>query len=207
MNVLPRGICDASLKVMPVLTPLAGSPDVVLAYLKHATADAHHQVEHAVESFGLGERSGYELYLGRLLGFYEPFEPLLERALGTNLEERRKTPLLQQDLTWLAVDTCALPRCHRLPEFSTRASAIGGLYVIEGATLGGRVLLRRYGASLKVTPGSGAAFLGCYGDQLGERWQATRAVIAAAAAHETVTALVEGAASTFDTFAHWLEIS
>lgn len=194
---------------MPELTSLAASPDVVLAYLKHATAEAHHQVEHTVESFGLGDRTGYELYLGRLLGFYEPFEPLLENALGESLglglEERRKTPLLHQDLTWLAVDTCALPRCHLLPRFSTRASALGGLYVVEGATLGGHVLLRRHAAALKVSPGAGAAFLGCYGDQVGERWQAIRVVIAAAAAQDTVTTeLVEGAASTFDTFARWL---
>jgi len=203
------GTCNASIRVMPALASRAASPDVVLTYLKHATAEAHHQVEHAVGLFGLGDRTGYELYLGRLLGFYEPFEPLLENALGERsglgLEDRRKTPLLHQDLTWLAVDTCALPRCQLLPRFSTRGSALGGLYVVEGATLGGRELLRRHGTSLNVSPRSGAAFLGCYGDQVGERWQAIRAVIAAAAAHETdTTELVEGAASTFEAFARWL---
>jgi heme oxygenase len=186
-------------------------PEEKLARLKEATADAHCRVEEAVGLFQANERAGYERYLGRLLGFYEPFEPALEDALGDlpglGLEERRKTPLLHQDLTWLQVDTRGLPRCRELPRFSTPARALGGLYVVEGATLGGRVQLRRLRDSLGISPTAGAAFLGCYGDDLNARWQSARETIAACARKETaVRMILAGASETFEAFGRWLRI-
>lgn len=189
--------------------PVAASPQPCLLRLRHATADAHRRVENVVALFGTDERAGYERYLGRLLGLYEPLEPLLERGLGDlrglSWDARRKTPALQRDLSWLEVDTRRLPRCTNLPCFSTLAFALGGLYVVEGATLGGRAQLRRLERSLGVSPAAGAAFLGCYGDDVDARWQGTRAILAAAATDERVAREIHaGATATFEAFERWL---
>jgi len=180
-----------------------------LSRLKQATADAHRAVEGAVSLFTPTRRAGYGRYLGRLLGFYEPFEPLLEQGLGTlpelGMEARRKAPLLHRDLAWLEIDPRRLPRCRQLPRFPNRARALGGLYVIEGATLGGRVQLRQLADSLGVSPAAGAAFLSCYGDELAARWAAARAVITDGAGEETaVREIVDGAAVTFEALERWL---
>jgi heme oxygenase len=181
----------------------------VLTRLKEATAEAHRQVEGAVGLFAPTERAGYERYLARLLGFYEPFEPALERGLGDlpelGLDARRKVPLLRRDLAWLGVDSRVPPRCDDLPCFSSRALALGGLYVIEGATLGGQVQLRRVAASLGVSRAGGAAFFGCYGEDAAARWQAARSVIAAGAREAgAAREILDGAVATFEAFERWL---
>ena len=43
---------------------------------------------------------------------------------------------------------------------ANRAEAIGALYVIEGASLGGRVIARHITDSLDLAPGEGASFYG-----------------------------------------------
>jgi len=60
-------------------------------------------------------------------------------------ESRRKLPLLSQDLVALgasAEELDRLPRCQGLPACDEPAAAMGYLYVMEGATLGGQMLLR-----------------------------------------------------------------
>jgi len=43
--------------------------------------------------------------------------------------------------------------------------------VSEGATLGGRLILRNVGAHLGIDPQSGAAFFASYGDAVGPMWR------------------------------------
>ena len=166
--------------------------------------------EETVGRFDLaGDRAAYAHYLGRLLGFYEPLEPSLDHFLqelpGFDLESRRKAPLLQMDLAWLGVDARLLPRCAVLPRVSTRASALGVLYVIEGATLGGRVQLGRLGERLGISRAAGAAFLGCYGDDVDAQWQAVRDTITVATVDEAaVLEAIGGACATFEALDGWL---
>ena len=181
-----------------------------LSRLKRATAPAHLRLEETVGRFGLaGGRAAYARYLGRLLGFYEPLEPPLDRFLrelpGFDPASRRKAPLLQTDLAWLGVDARLLPRAEELPRVSTRAFALGVLYVIEGATLGGRVQLRRLGERLGISRAGGAAYLGCYGDDVDAQWQAVRDAITVAAIDEAaVREAIRGACATFDALDGWL---
>lgn len=189
--------------------PVEASSQPTLLRLKHATADAHRRVEAAVGLFNPRERGGYARYLGRLLGLYEPLEPLLERVLGgvpgRGWVACRKTRALQRDLTWLEVDMGGLPRCNDLPCLPTRAYALGGLYVVEGATLGGRAQLRMLGDSLGVSRAAGAAFLGSYGEDVDARWQTTRSTIVAAAIRDRAEPeILAGACATFEAFDRWL---
>jgi heme oxygenase len=192
------------------MQPSPFSTRATLSRLKRATAPAHIRLEETAGRFARAhDRAGYARYLGRLLGFYEPLEPLLDRFLrelpGLDLESRRKAPLLQTDLAWLGVDARLLPRCEELPSVSTRACALGVLYVIEGATLGGRVQLSRLGEPLGVSRAGGAAYLGCYGNDVDAQWQAVRDTIAAAAIDEAaVREAVRGACATFEALDGWL---
>jgi len=69
--------------------------------------------------------------------------------------ERLKTPRLEQDLIALdaTVDELAKnPRCGELPELAAISQALGCLYVIEGATLGGRTITRHLQPGLRPVP-------------------------------------------------------
>ncbi|MCG6943379.1 MAG: biliverdin-producing heme oxygenase [Thiohalocapsa sp.] len=103
--------------------------------------------------------AGYAEYLAALQGVYLAVEPALYAATPasviTTLGIEPKLPALQQDLQALlgAAPAAPPPRpapdtraaVHRLlngPAESRVAAALGGLYVLEGATLGGQVIAR-----------------------------------------------------------------
>ncbi len=92
--------------------------------------------------------------------------PTLDPVADLDFESRRRG---QHWRDHDAVETPAFPS----PE--SRAEALGMLYVLEGSTLGGRVILREL-AGRGVDTGS-LAFLDPYGKQAGDRWRGFIAVL------------------------------
>lgn len=127
--------------------------------------------------------AAYRDILSRFLGFYEPWEARLAEALRdpSFYEPRRKLPLLRRDLRALGLseaDIHSLPRCPLVPPLATSSAALGSLYVGEGATLGGQLILRNVSARLGVDARSGAAFFASYGEAVGPMWRAMRTRLA-----------------------------
>ncbi len=157
-------------------------------------------------ALGLDE---YRAYLERTYGFYQPVEGLLARlsvwpALGLDPAPRMKLPLLMRDLRALGSDPGSLRICAAPPALGSVAEAAGCAYVLEGSTLGGRVISRHVQAQL----GANVAreFLDGYGAGTGESWQAFRAALRAFAdTPEREAGAVFGAKQTFATFTRWLE--
>jgi heme oxygenase len=182
----------------------------VLDRLREATRQAHRRIEGAV---GLGpapRRDQYVRYLSKQYGFLSSLEPSLDgvlAALGLDPAPRRKAHLAAQDLAALGVDPGTVRRCARvaLPALDPAARALGCLYVMEGQTLGGRVLLRALRQPGAPVP---AAFLDAYGDATGARWQELgRALEARArAAPDDVPHAVAGAIEAFERMQRWLEL-
>jgi heme oxygenase len=65
----------------------------------------------------------------------------------------------------------ALPRCTWVPEIATVPSALGCLYVTEGATLGGRIVARAVREHLGLGPSTGASFFEGYGAATAAMWR------------------------------------
>ena len=163
----------------------------------------------------------YRRLLERYFGFYAPVEARLAGVLvsvapdGLEFETRRKLPLLRADLAALggpAADTLAA--CDALPPLHTPAQAMGCLYVLEGATLGGMVIGRHVQHTLGLTPDCGARFFHGSGARTAETWRTFRAALAefvadaeaeadAGAADVTAYAVVESANETFRSLRHW----
>ena len=156
----------------------------------------------------------YRRLLERYLGFYAPVEARLAWVLasvaiarldGLEFETRRKLPLLQADLAALGGPAAAtLAVCDALPPLHTPAQAMGCLYVLEGATLGGMVIGRHVQRTLGLTPDCGARFFHGNGARTAEEWRAFRAVLAGfAASPASADAVVESANETFQSLRHW----
>lgn len=189
------------------------SNETLLAALRAHTHDQHIRLENQQNwqsaDFDLAR---YRDLLARFYGWYAPMEARLARAadweaLGYDFEARRKTPLLADDLRALGIaDPAGLPRCEALPEVKDAASALGCMYVIEGSTLGGQMLTRHFKAQLGLTPARGCAFFGSYGADVGPRWVAFRAFLAAAdVSGAAEDAAIASARATFDTLGAWLQ--
>lgn len=183
--------------------------DDIAARLRRETAPEHAAIEAASgilhQELTCDE---YRKYLERWFGFLAPLEAELHRskvwgALGLDPSKRGKRQRLESDLGELGSTVCALPLAG-LPELRGVPEAVGSAYVIEGSTLGGRVLSRHVQTCLGAEVPRG--FLEVYGPETGERWRAFRAAIASyAVGRETQDRVIAGAKNTFRAFTRWLE--
>lgn len=182
--------------------------------LRQGTRDAHLRVERLVPILTFGSNRGaYCGYLARLLGFYAPMEASLGAhdwaSIGIDFERRRKAPLLEADLVSLGLEAASvssLPRCPSLPSLPDLPSALGCAYVLEGATLGGRVLARLLGEPLGLSRSQGAAFFLAYGDDHEGMWQTFVAGLEAAIqGDEEGARALDVARDTFERLGRWIE--
>jgi heme oxygenase len=102
-------------------------------------------------------------------GFEREYYPILASVLN-DIDQRRKTPWLEQDLITLGasappssapVNVLSLPLYHIL----------GKLYVLEGSTLGGAVIYRQLQPILQFSPEKGGRYFYGYGAQTGKMWK------------------------------------
>lgn len=148
--------------------------------LRQATAAAHERLHHlpglADLQAGTIGRDDYAALLRRLLVFYRAVESVLAAApsllpYGVDLAERRRSPLLLEDLAFLGAPAEPLPAAPSLPVPGSAAAALGMLYVIEGSTLGGRELARRLDHLLPADSTAGRRFLSGHGARHGAMWR------------------------------------
>ena len=147
------------------------------------------------------------------LGFYKPLENRLARfdwdSLRLDYSKRRKAGLLVDDLLRLGLATSeidALPSCVLLPEPETEAGAIGCLYVLEGATLGGKLISRHLKESLAITRLNGGSFYDAYGARVGMMWKdfCDAANRYCGSQVDRCANAIAGAVDTFQAFERWL---
>lgn len=177
--------------------------------LRRATAPAHARLEQRLDVVTrLQTSAGYRSLLEAFYGFYAPLEQrLAPRALtiaGLEFAARRKTPLLETDLVRLGSNPAALPTAPADPPADDVMAVLGVLYVLEGATLGGKVIGRQARRALGVTPALGGAFLGAYGDQIGARWRRFGAIVDALAPSGAPPQMLAAAVWCFASLEEWL---
>ena len=119
-------------------------------------------------------------YIGCLRGLQQahvPLEQAVEAYLaGNNLPfdftPRRKAALIGRDIAFYSPEEDLSPSSYPAsPPIDDAASLVGALYVIEGATLGGRMIAARLAKSISARPAAGADFFNVYGDQVDQRWR------------------------------------
>src|SRR4051794_35839128 len=163
--------------------------------LKAATAEHHQRLERRVDiESRLRSRDAYRALLERFYGFYRPLEARLapyDHAFAPN----PKTPLLATDIEALGGAPHALPVAGTLPPTSSLPDALGVLYVLEGATLGGAVIAKLAERRLGVTRARGGAFFGAYDSR---RWTAFQRVV------ERHGATGAAAVATFENLEEWV---
>lgn len=186
----------------------------ILERLKHETRALHEQIEAVVPILRPGaDAAVYRRYLEKLLGFHRPVERDLAavkgiETLGLSLDRRWKSPRLAADLLACGLEpdaVASLATCARTPRIHSLGSALGCLYVLEGATLGGQVIVRALSSRLPAVLERSASYLRCYGDQTGAQWRSFTSVLLAHGQHEQAQAeMVAAARETFATLHAWL---
>ena len=89
---------------------------------------------------------------------------------------------------------------------TTQAEILGCLYVLEGATLGGRLITQHIQATLAITPTTGGGFFEGYAGDTGKMWQAMRHLLVSCALDtQTEDAMVANAIATFACLRGWCD--
>jgi heme oxygenase len=184
-----------------------------MAELRAATWPSHQRLEGRLDVRArFSNLDSYRLHLQKMWGFCATVEEQLGQdrlsEVLPDYESRRKLSLLAQDL--LALDAGAgfeeeLDRCPVIATDRDRAAAFGCAYVLEGATLGGRMLLPLVQARLGVTARSGARFLASYGENVASMWARFACTLDNwCVDSEKRASAARAAVATFDALEAWL---
>lgn len=188
--------------------------DSLHARLRAATGPAHQALEDSLDwRARVATLPGYRALLARLHGFHAAWEPVIgvELADEAFLAPRRRLALLAADLQHLglgpdAVDALPLPALNGRdgPVLRGPAAATGALYVLEGSTLGGKVIGRHI-ADLHGLSGAGLTYYRAHGAGAGSMWAAFRARLELFADDPEAEAVLTAAAvTTFAAMRAWL---
>ncbi|MFD2581760.1 biliverdin-producing heme oxygenase [Pedobacter vanadiisoli] len=95
-------------------------------------------------------------------------------AAALEMNSRLKLSALEKDLNYWGIDSLTLPGLDfelYLPQKNT-AEILGALYVLEGATLGGKVIKRHILANPNFKDkDDGLNYYGVYGEELSTKWK------------------------------------
>ncbi len=181
--------------------------------LKQETKVTHQQLEKSLVK-QLRLISNREEYASLLQLFYSYFGALEERinkfVLPAMMKQehdfqRRKTNLLAEDI--IASGGTVDEKCtdEDLPEIKNTLQSFGALYVIEGSTLGGRVICKMLQRQMDIKTLDGFTFFNGYGDETEYMWGKFRALLNAQAnnRHEKEI-ILQTADETFAKFQLWI---
>ena len=170
---------SASKIVIPLMSsntiPLLSSN--FLTDLKAHTADSHKNLESLPVSASILSPNmrieDYCHYLSLMHDVHKSTEevvfPLLTGII-TDLEERKKVSLIEQDLLSLKFSKTISTTIFQAADL-TIPFALGILYVIEGSTLGGRFILKNVSSNPQLSGNEGVSYFSGYRDKTGSYWK------------------------------------
>lgn len=181
---------------------------MILKKLKEATKVQHERLESIVNLVDENlSMENYKQTLLRFYRFYDAIEPKLAKFelenFGYHLSKRRRLPLLKTDLQKLGAtrELEDIPKWQGLPSLDTIGEAFGSLYVIEGSSLGGQVILRHLKTRLGLDSENGASFFDIYGSETGKMWKEFGEIITRFSEdYKNDDEIIKGAVETFDGF-------
>lgn len=177
--------------------------------LKESTRDVHAALEKQLitQIKAVDSKESYGRLLATLYGYYHPIEQQLKTALSVtdlpNLEQRRKSSWIIDDLRAISYPTDHIPSCEHLPSINSLSSALGVCYVLEGSTLGGKVISEMLSKKTGGLLDGALSFFQGYRDQTMPMWLSFRERLDLLPESNHAEA-VDAATQTFTKFNHWI---
>lgn len=151
----------------------------------------------------------------RLLKLFYSYFAALELPINLYLDplflpdyaDRRKTEDLVSDLKLLGDLPPALMDESQLPEIKNNLQALGALYVIEGSSLGGKIISRMIRQLLERTEPGGFTFFESYGDDSPAMWEKFKVALDKPLKEAEQVIVIQAANSTFFQFSQWFDLN
>ena len=148
--------------------------------LRASTAECHKELERNNLSMALlsdnVDENIYHTYLTRLYGFVIGFERYVYPELNqhfTNINDRKKAHLIEDDLKAVSniFKNTLLSEVFFRATYTNVYKSAGALYVLEGSTLGGQIIVKHLQKKMATDFGNSAYFSG-YQQKTGSMWKA-----------------------------------
>lgn len=187
--------------------------DLFLKNLRDRTGESHKNLEEnhyskAILNPGV-TLAAYQTYIAKLYGVTRACErdifPEIASVLP-DLEERYKSGLILKDLANTGISRVSI---DNIPVFQFTASgiakALGVMYVLEGSTLGGKILYKHIHQALGLNDENGASYFWGYGQKTGMLWKIFVSSLAVYAVEENCEdEIISSAVQTFTIIDSWL---
>ncbi len=153
----------------------------------------------------------YARLLKVFYGYYQPLEAGIDRHLGqqqlTDYPSRRKTSWILNDLKAIGEYTADIALDASAPSIRSNAQAFGALYVMEGSTLGGKIICKTIAENLGMTDKTALSFFYGYGPEAASRWKQFLAVLDFYSGKPEEDDIVATANNVFKEFKSWIHAS
>jgi len=151
-------------------------------------------------------KEDYVRMLNWLYGFYAPIEARIREYLTgdvfPDMLKRSRAEYLLWDMQASGFDTLPPDTCTALPHSDSFARALGALYVLEGSTLGGRIIA---GMLSRQLDSPALTFFNSYGAETGNMWQSFKDFLNRPRPAAQQEEIIETAIETFITFKNWID--
>jgi heme oxygenase len=181
--------------------------------LKEETLSNHQQLEKTLVGHMRAIRSKKE-YINLLQLFYSYFGGLEEQidlfiteAELADYRQRRKSAALANDI--ISLGGTPMPKAGKdaLPVIYNKLQAYAAMYVIEGSTLGGKIISKMLAKQLDISDGQGLTFFSGYGDDTETMWETFKKELnGQTQSSDEETIAIDTANQTFALFKAWAEI-
>lgn len=177
--------------------------------IKEATQTFHTEVENLLlpKLQSIQSSADYAAILRMFYGYFSPLEALVQQYITPeqlpDIAERRKAKAILQDLIAIGHSEKSIAFCQQLPDIKTAAHAFGALYVMEGSTLGGKMIARMLlkNKALSLSEKSLTFFAG-YKEETGKKWKTFLDVFDR---QENPAEIVQTANDTFYCLKSWMQ--
>lgn len=179
--------------------------------LKEATLANHQQTEKQLILRMKAMRSldQYIALLQMFYGYFGGLEQQINKFVDAkNMPDyyhRRKTEAMAADIRNLGGTIPELAKGDELPQIDNLRKAFGALYVIEGSTLGGKIIAVMMRQHFTFQGDKGLSFFCGYGDDTDNMWTSFKNELnTIASTAEGRTEITKAADQTFEMFGEWI---
>lgn len=177
--------------------------------LRKRTYPAHEESEKRmlVALEGIKNKEDYIRLLNLLYGFYAPMETRIRKYLTKDLfpdiDKRCRSEYLLWDILESGIPPPRPDFCTELPVISSFAGALGALYVLEGSTMGGRIISTMLSSLLGAS--NTLTFFNGYGEETGTMWKSFKDYLNRSVSDDQWSELTNSATHTFVSFKNWID--
>jgi heme oxygenase len=184
---------------------------MILQRLREETRQEHQSLEKKLIPYikSINSNDSYARLLQMFYSYYQPVEKAINSQLDEldikDLHERRKSEAIEEDMSVLGVKKEDVP-ADFAPEIDSKLRALGALYVLEGSTLGGKVITEIIAKNNPEFSHNAFHFFNAYGEKTMEKWKSfQQSLDNYTEVQGNIDEIVTGAANTFSSLEHWVD--